>query len=985
MKSRILIAVFLFASCVYAEAENVYAVPYSETGVSLRDEITLPATLTGRVSSASSATTPHIVEFQVDRSYGLQPAAIYTNTGTGAVFHAELLLEEGNRENISSAKNLPFSSSTTYTLFISASTYKEGASYAVRIGTFGAFSVSFNGNGGRASQASRIYTLGSPYGGFPTATRTNYVFTGWSTAANNGIVVSTNTPVCLGYKTLYAQWKADTTSPTIPTNVTPVVTNYWVKFDSNGGTGTMSNQLFTVGVKQALAPNAFTRSGYEFRGWATSSAGSVVYEDRAIFTNKLAVAGSTNTLYASWIVSSAMISAQNVNGVVWHYTAANGVATIQNVSGGSYVSAVDTSIKGNLVIPETLGSNTVEVIGERAFAGCDAVTSIDIPFGVKTIGSYAFSGCGRLSPGITIPESVETMGSYVFADCISLKIVRYWGNRPEADEALYAGAPSSLVSGALRLRSGWEMQEAEQEPAKDNATGSDASDGATGDAETGSGTGATAGDDSSGKSSTVVWHESLPASWPEGSHARRVFWLTDQPLYKVAFWGVPGINKPASIQYYIPGRAISSLPEEEPEREGYKFLGWFTKQYGGVEVTEENADEFVVDSSFSIYAHWQKEDDPEAISDLEYDFTTSHVYNGYLLNGEGGVAGTIQFKTSRAKWNRKTEETNVTATAAIMLLGEGTVRLKGSLDDSLSGALTPTKSSDERELSVSLTGSAMEGDFDSYVVVGARNVFVGKTYFDHVQSQAADDNWKGTYVVALKAESDGAGLGNGYLPLSVQVNENGKAHVTGVLPDGTKIAYSGQMEVRDGGCVLPVAVPLYSGKKGGLGFLVEFSDDDGVSVASASEWSNTAIPFTSALTAIGAGYSSQVNSGSSFAIEGGFDIEDVEIDESLLPEDVEVTVSGSKWRVPKADRVKFIKDDAAYEVQTEYGNPAGLALSFNAKTGTFRGSFKVFGVTEAGKSKKYTAVINGVVFDGVGYGTATIKKVGAVPVTVNVE
>ena len=228
MKAKILIAVFLFASCFYAEAENVYAVPFSETGVSLRDEITLPATLTGRVSSASSATKPHIVEFQVDRSYGLQPAVIYTNTGTGAVFRAELLLEEGYRENISSAKNLPFSSSTTYTLFISASTYKEGASYAVRIGTFGAFSVSFNGNGRRASQASRIYTLGSPYGGFPTATRTNYVFTGWSTAANNGIVVSTNTPVCLGYKTLYAQWKKES-SPTIPTNVTPAVTNYWVK------------------------------------------------------------------------------------------------------------------------------------------------------------------------------------------------------------------------------------------------------------------------------------------------------------------------------------------------------------------------------------------------------------------------------------------------------------------------------------------------------------------------------------------------------------------------------------------------------------------------------------------------------------------------------------------------------------------------------------------------------------------------------------
>ena len=129
----------------------------------------------------------------------------------------------------------------------------------------------------------------------------------------------------------------------------------------------MSNQLFTVDMEQALASNVFTRSGYDFRGWATSSAGSVVYEDGAVVTN-LAVARTTNTLYASWIISSDLISTEEVDGVTWHYTATNGVATIQNVSGGSYVSAVDTSIGGTLTIPETLGSNTVEVIGERAFA-----------------------------------------------------------------------------------------------------------------------------------------------------------------------------------------------------------------------------------------------------------------------------------------------------------------------------------------------------------------------------------------------------------------------------------------------------------------------------------------------------------------------------------------------------------------------------------------------------------------------------------------
>lgn len=979
MKARILIAVFLIVSCFYAEAENVYSVNLSNDIVHI-GRISLSATITGRVSSASSI---HRISFQVDKDYERQTAAIYTNTGAGAKFRAILYVGEEGSIDISSGQEIPFDNSTPYVLEISAATYKEGASYAVRIGNFGNFSVSFDGNGGKASPTNKVYTLGEPYGSFPTATYTNHVFTGWSTAATNGVVVSTNTAVCLGYTTLYAQWKADSTLPTTPTNVAPAVTNYYVAFNANGGTGTMSNQLFTVDVEQALASNVFTRSGYDFRGWATSSAGSAVYEDGAVVTN-LAVAGATNTLYASWTISSALINAQEVDGVVWHYTAAGGVATIQNVSGGSYVSAVDTSLKGTLIIPETLGSNTVEVIGERAFANCGAVTNIVIPLGVTTIGSYAFTGCKRLSPGITIPESVETMGSYVFADCTSLKIVRYWGNRPEAGESLYAGAPTSLVSGALRVRSGWEMQDATESSAADDANSDAVSDVATTNTDANADAGK--GDDVGTNSSTVVWHESLPASWPEGSHARRVFWLTDQPLLRVVFWGVPGIDKTANIQYYIPGRTIASLPEEEPEREGYTFLGWFTKQYGGTEVTGENAEEFVVDSSFSIYAHWQKDDDPETLSDLEYDFASAHVYDGYLLNDESGVVGTIQLKTSRAKWNRKEEETNVTANATISLLGEGTIKLNGVLGEDLSGELASKskRASEERVLEVALTGSGMEGTFGDYAVVGTRYIYGKRTYLDRSKAMAADEDWNGYYVVALKAESGESSLGNGYVGLSVQIKSGGSGRVTGTMPDGTKVAYTGRLEVLDDYCLLPVVVPLYSGKKGGFGFLMAFSNE-GVSASGVSRWENTAAPFTSEMAAEGAGNVTSILSGASFSVEGGFEIEGVEIDESLLPDNVYVTTSGTKWRVPKADRVKFIKDDAAYEVQTEYGNPAGLALSFNAKTGTFRGSFKVFGVTEAGKSKKYTAVVNGVVLNGEGFGVATIKKVGAVPVILKTE
>ena len=365
MKKGILVAGLLFASAfaVMAEEEHFYAVKLDSQIVHL-GKIDLPATITGRVSSASSE---HIVSLQVRSGDGTGHAAIYTNMGTGAVFRALLDMGQVDEINISSPKDVAFNKTTPYVLRIAADDYKEGASYAVRLGKFGDFSVSFYGNGGTVSMANKVYQPGQTYGEFPTATRTNYVHTGWSTAATNGIVLTTNTQVCLGYRKLYAQWKAN---PTSPTNDVPVATNsYFVAFNSNGGKGTMPTQTIAKGVAQALAANTFTRSDYVFTGWATSPTGAVAYADRAVVSNLTAV-GATTTLYACWKTLPVTIRTQEVDGVLWHYSETNGVATILNKSGDAYVAAVDGSLKGTLTIPSMLGSSVVYRIGERAFAGC---------------------------------------------------------------------------------------------------------------------------------------------------------------------------------------------------------------------------------------------------------------------------------------------------------------------------------------------------------------------------------------------------------------------------------------------------------------------------------------------------------------------------------------------------------------------------------------------------------------------------------------
>ena len=62
-------------------------------------------------------------------------------------------------------------------------------------------------------------------------------------------------------------------------------------------------------------------------------------------------------------------------------------------------------------------------------------------------------------------------------------------------------------------------------------------------------------------------------------------------------------------------------------------------------------------------------------------------------------------------------------------------------------------------------------------------------------------------------------------------------------------------------------------------------------------------------------------------------------------------------------------------------NPSGLKLTYSAKDGSFKGSFKAYSVV-GGKLKATTVNVSGVMIGGKGYGTASVKKLGSLPVTI---
>ena len=66
--------------------------------------------------------------------------------------------------------------------------------------------------------------------------------------------------------------------------------------------------------------------------------------------------------------------------------------------------------------------NSVTTIGNNAFASCSSLTSVNIGNSVITIGNNAFYKCGSLTSA-TIPNSVTTIGTWAFHSCFSLTAV----------------------------------------------------------------------------------------------------------------------------------------------------------------------------------------------------------------------------------------------------------------------------------------------------------------------------------------------------------------------------------------------------------------------------------------------------------------------------------------------------------------------------------------------------------------------------------
>ena len=192
------------------------------------------------------------------------------------------------------------------------------------------YKVTFNGNGGSTpvaqtstksftnwtnsgsgSLSGTTYTFGAGNGTLtanyknnsiilPTSTRTGYVFAGWYDAVSGGNKIgdggATYTPT--SEKTLYAHWATN---------------QYTVVYNANGGSGAMATDTVIYNSSYITKANAFTRTGYIFKGWNEKPDGSGT--DWTSYIGKPWTWTYTKnvTLYAQWTPKTYTVT-YNANG-----------------------------------------------------------------------------------------------------------------------------------------------------------------------------------------------------------------------------------------------------------------------------------------------------------------------------------------------------------------------------------------------------------------------------------------------------------------------------------------------------------------------------------------------------------------------------------------------------------------------------------------------------------------------------------------------
>ena len=255
-------------------------------------------------SSYKDNTTTYTGQWGLNSTDRAFATSLYADTGATEDY---CWLRSGYSGNYDLAMQVFFSGSASCDHVYNSSGVRPAAHISLStLASYATTTVTLNKQSGSGGTSSVSCTGGSAMPSITIPTRTGYTFGGYYTSTNGGGTQyytasgasARSYPSSGGPTTLYAKWTRNT---------------YYVKYNANGGSGTMSNSTHTYGTASNLTTNTFTRTGYSFSGWATSSTGAVAYSNGASVSTLTTTSGGTYNLYAVWTINTYTITASANN------------------------------------------------------------------------------------------------------------------------------------------------------------------------------------------------------------------------------------------------------------------------------------------------------------------------------------------------------------------------------------------------------------------------------------------------------------------------------------------------------------------------------------------------------------------------------------------------------------------------------------------------------------------------------------------------
>ena len=314
------------------------------------------------------------------------------------------------------------------------------------------------------------------------------------------------------------------------------------------------------------------------------------------------------------------------------------------------------------------------------------------------------------------------------------------------------------------------------------------------------------------------------------------------------------------------------------------------------------------------------------------------------------MKGTIQVKVG------KLGKGDMASVKATVIVGSSKKALKGADGGKakiLADGPTEIGLSGGEPCSVLLGADALSGVYGAYFIEGSRNFFASKDKIEQGRANGILDKWLGPVNVV----SEGG-------VVTVTIAKKGKAKVKGTLANGTKVSANAVFLVGEEWRCVPVVAP-----KANLSFNLWLSRDG--TKAAAPEVSGAHVGKAGVLAGKSAFHIAK-------QAELWAQIPGAVLTE-YLPDGIPVSQEGKKWVLPKAGKIALKNGEV--DESKKGDNAAALKLTCKAKDGSFKGSFKAYAVV-GGKLKATTVNVAGVMINGVGYGTATVKGKGAVEVTI---